>query len=241
MGGTTPLSSLTASGNTVAVQAATTTGPQSYTGTTTLNGDLTTTNSAITLNSATSITTPLTLSAGTGTVTAGASLAAGANALIVTADEINLGGGASSVTGTSTLVLRPATTSLDIALGGPGGTGALDLTAVEVTALGSGFSGMTIGRTADGTGAVTISPVTFQAPLTVVGGSISAGGLTDTGLAVTLTARTADIQGSGGGPHVTAGPAHAERGDRHREHTQLLTSGVTSLHGGDEWRGRGLY
>src|SRR5207245_2414231 len=40
VGGTTRLSSLTASGNTIGLQAVSTTGAQSYTGTTTLNGNL---------------------------------------------------------------------------------------------------------------------------------------------------------------------------------------------------------
>src|SRR5207253_2621579 len=40
VGGSTRLSSLTASGNTISLQAVSTTGAQSYTGTTTLNGNL---------------------------------------------------------------------------------------------------------------------------------------------------------------------------------------------------------
>jgi hypothetical protein len=61
-----------------------------------------------------------------------------------------------------------------------------------------------------------------------VGGSVSAGGLTDSGLAVTLTARTGDIQGSGGGPHVTAGTLTLSAVTGIGSTTQLLTSGVTS-------------
>ncbi len=59
IGGTTPLSSLTANVGSISSGPVTTTGTQTYTGPTTLNGNLTTTNSAITFNS------PVTLGANT--------------------------------------------------------------------------------------------------------------------------------------------------------------------------------
>ena len=59
IGGTTPLSSLSAMVGSIALGPVTTVGTQTYTGATTLNGNLTTTNSAITLNS------PVTLGANT--------------------------------------------------------------------------------------------------------------------------------------------------------------------------------
>ena len=59
IGGTTPLSSLTANVGFISLGPVTTTGTQTYTGATTLNGNLTTTNSAITFNS------PVTLGANT--------------------------------------------------------------------------------------------------------------------------------------------------------------------------------
>ncbi len=45
---------------------------------------------------------------------------------------------------------------------------------------------------------------------------------------MTLTARTGGIQGSGGGPHVTAGTLTLNAVTGIGSTTQLLTSGVTS-------------
>lgn len=164
IGGTTPLTSLTATGGTVNVQAVTTTGAQSYTGTTTLNGNLTTTNSNITLSSATTVAAPITLAAGTGTITASSTLAAGANALTLTADEIDFAGGANSVTGTGALLVQPSAAGTSIGVGG--GAGTLDVSDTDIAALADGFSSITIGRS-DGTGLTTISSSTFKDPLII--------------------------------------------------------------------------
>ncbi|HZS12753.1 MAG TPA: hypothetical protein VFA38_10925, partial [Nitrospirales bacterium] len=179
---------------------------------------LTTTNSAITLNSPTSIATSLSMTAGTGTITAG-SLAAGANALTLSGDQITFTGGAGSVTGTGAIVLQPGTAVQNIVINGAGGSAALDLTAAETAALANGFSSITIGR-ADGTGAIDINAVTFQDPVTVrspgglvavngqltgldtvsvVGGSVAlAAPVIASGQTVTLTAAAGAITGAVG-------------------------------------------
>src|SRR5581483_5467251 len=63
VGGATRLSSLTATGNTISLQAASTTGAQSYTGTTTLNGNLSsnTAGSIAVVGAATLATGPITV------------------------------------------------------------------------------------------------------------------------------------------------------------------------------------
>src|SRR5439155_392748 len=132
----------------------------------TLRGALTTaaSNSAITLIAGNG-------NSGTFTQTAGAgnSLASGSGAITITADTIVLNTSANTITGTGALTLRPATVSRPIVLGAAGAATDFALSATEIASLTDGFSGITIGRTADGTGAVTISPVTFTDPLTVVG------------------------------------------------------------------------
>src|SRR5439155_221695 len=132
----------------------------------TLSGALTTaaSNSAITLIAGTG-------NSGTFTQTAGAgnSLASGSGAITITADTIVLNTSANTITSTGALTLRPATVSRPIVLGAAGAATDFALSATEIASLTDGFSGITIGRTADGTGAVTISPVTFTDPLTVVG------------------------------------------------------------------------
>ena len=44
---------------------------------------------------------------------------------------------------------------------------------MEVSYLTDGFSSITIGRMSDGTGTVTINPITFNDPLTIAGGSVA--------------------------------------------------------------------
>ena len=84
----------------------------------------------------------------------------------MTADEIELNGAASSIGGSGALVLQPSTTSQTIALGGAGGTAALDLTAAEITSLADGFSSITIGRS-NGSGNITLNSVTFLDSVTI--------------------------------------------------------------------------
>ncbi|MTJ54324.1 CHAT domain-containing protein [Anabaena sp. UHCC 0253] len=127
----------------------------------------------ITLNAPTNITTGLVDSTG----------ATSSGLISLTSNEIDLIGGANSVTGTGNLVLQPTTPSQDITIGGTtdSGTNALDLTQSDITALGNGFSSITIGRS-DGSGTVSLDNATFQDPVNILSptGSliVNSGGIT---------------------------------------------------------------
>ncbi|MBX6366728.1 MAG: filamentous hemagglutinin N-terminal domain-containing protein, partial [Rhodospirillales bacterium] len=133
-------------------------------------GTVATENAALTLgdalNGSVMLMADATLDAGTGTVSL-RNLAAGAHDLTVTADEIELLGGADAVSGTGALLLQPKTAQQDIEIAGPGGTAALDLTAAEFASLRNGFSNITIGRP-DGAGTIRVAgPVVFGDPVTL--------------------------------------------------------------------------
>ncbi len=111
--------------------------------------------------------------------------AAGSRAITLTADEIDLLGGANSFSGSSTLLLRPTAATVSIDIGSPtGGSGTLDLSDTDLAALADGFSAITVGR-ADGQHTIVIGSATFRDPTTIrtpAGGSITlAGTLTGTG------------------------------------------------------------
>ena len=130
-------------------------------------GDITTTNANITFNGPVTQTGDVALTAGTGTIAFDSSWTAADNPLSLTADEMNFLGGASSVTGTNTLLLEPATPGLAIAIGGNAdiGVDTLDITQQDVNALG-GFSPLTI--SANETGNITIiNPVTFNSSVSL--------------------------------------------------------------------------
>jgi filamentous hemagglutinin family protein len=129
--------------------------------------DITTTNANITFNGPVTQTGNVALRAGTGTIAFNSRWTGADNPLSLTADEMNFLGGASSVTGTNTLSLEPATPDLAIAIGGNVDTGAntLDITQQDVNALG-GFSPLTIA--ANETGNITIiNPVTFDSSVSL--------------------------------------------------------------------------
>jgi len=134
-----------------------------------IGGDITTTNADITFNGSVTQSNDVALAAGTGTITFNSSWAAQGNSLKLTADEMNFLGGANSVSGSNTLALEPATPDLAIAIGGQTDTGAgtLDITQIDLTALGDGFSGITIGRD-DGSGQVAIADVQFNDPVNIL-------------------------------------------------------------------------
>ncbi|HEY9902536.1 MAG TPA: CHAT domain-containing protein [Candidatus Sericytochromatia bacterium] len=134
-----------------------------------IGGDITTTNADITFNGSVTQSNDVALAAGTGTITFNSSWAAQGNSLKLTADEMNFLGGANSVSGSNTLALEPATPDLAIAIGGQIDTGAgtLDITQIDLTALGDGFSGITIGRD-DGSGQVAIADVQFNDPVNIL-------------------------------------------------------------------------
>ncbi|MCL4743124.1 MAG: filamentous hemagglutinin N-terminal domain-containing protein [Phycisphaerales bacterium] len=120
-----------------------------------------------------------------GSITFLSTAAASSNALTLTADEIDLLGGANSFSGSSSLLLRPTTAGVSIDIGSPaGGSGTLELSDTDLAALADGFSAITIGR-ADGQHTIVIGSATFRDPTTIrtpSAGSITvAGTLTGTG------------------------------------------------------------
>ncbi len=111
--------------------------------------------------------------------------------ITLTADEIDFGGGASSVSGAVDLTLAPATASATIGIGG--GTGTLDISDTDIAALSDGFTSLTIGDATNGTGAVDVDSSTFSDPVTIAGDSIDVDQLDAGTNAVNLTARTGHI------------------------------------------------
>ncbi|WP_414552321.1 CHAT domain-containing protein [Anabaena sp. CCY 0017] len=139
---------------------------QNGTGAVSLTGDISTTNDDISFTGAVTLNGEVTFNLGNAGISF-AGLTIGNNPLTLTADEINFTGGANSVTGTNQLILQPFTQSQNIILGGSEETAALDLTGIDIAALGNGFSAITIGRT-DSTGTITsTNSVTFQDPLII--------------------------------------------------------------------------
>jgi len=147
-----------------------------------LNTDITTNNFNIEFAGAVTLGGNRILNAGTASIVflGTSSLNAQAFDVTMTADEIDLLGGADSIYGTGNIVLQPYTASKAINLAGVAATTGLDLTAADLTALKNGFNSITIGRT-DGNGAVNlVNTFTFYDPLTIrtpnAGGSIAING-----------------------------------------------------------------
>ncbi|MFW5763823.1 MAG: CHAT domain-containing protein, partial [Coleofasciculus sp.] len=106
----------------------------------------------------------ITLNAGIGEVNVGA-IGNGneIDEISITANEININ---NNVQG-NRIGLKPFTQSQSIIVGGLNNdTSALDLTSAELAQLQDGFTQITIGGD-DGTGAITVNPVTFQDPVTI--------------------------------------------------------------------------
>lgn len=108
--------------------------------------------------------------------------------IFISGKEINLLGGANSVSGTGNLVLQPSTSNQNINLGGTddSGTATLDLTISDLTSFKNGFSSIKIGRN-DGNGIVNIvSNVVklFPDPITIT----SPGGNLTVNTNITITA-----------------------------------------------------
>jgi CHAT domain-containing protein len=149
---------------------------QAGTGTVSIASDITTSNQDIRFSGPVTLNGTVTFTPGTATIAFGSSLTAQGNPLNLTADEIDFTG---PVTGTSTLVLQPATPGQNIAIAGSvdSGAGTLDLTLTDLAALQNGFSSITIGRE-DGSGAIAVAnDVTFNDPVTIqTGNSIAVNG-----------------------------------------------------------------
>ncbi|MFH1189059.1 MAG: filamentous hemagglutinin N-terminal domain-containing protein, partial [Candidatus Omnitrophota bacterium] len=124
-----------------------------------IGANITANGSNLTLNSPATVTaTPVTLQAGTGTITTVSTFACGENAVIFTSNGISLGG---TVSGTSTIILRPASNNMSIGIAGAAGTYNLDATEIGYLTSTGTFSTITIGRTG-GTGLMTINTVSFN-------------------------------------------------------------------------------
>ena len=139
----------------------------------------------------------------------------GANALTLTGDEIDLTGAASSVTGSSTLVLRPLSLAQPITFGvaSDSGPACLDILASEIdTFKAGGFSSVTIGRSG-GTGAIALSgsisgatsPLTFAQAATLANGQ----SLTTNGSSITLQKAVSLVDGASASLATNGGGATA--------------------------------
>ncbi len=142
-------------------------------GTTNISGGVVTTTGGQTYNDSVSILSINTtlLSNSGGTVAFASTLGTGANDTSIVADEIDFGG---NVSGTGSLTLAPNSASATIGVGG--GAGTLDLSNADLAFLQDGFSSITIGDTAAGSGAVDIQPATFNDPVTIAGGDVAVNG-----------------------------------------------------------------
>ena len=135
---------------------------------------------------------------GTGSVTdvafdgTGPRLLTADGSIAIEADTLSLG---ATVQGGGNLLIKPRTASTSIGLGG--GAGTLNLDDTELGFLADGFSSITIGDAAAGTGAVDVDSSTFTDNVTIVGGSIDVTELNAGGNGVTLTARTGAITDGG--------------------------------------------
>jgi filamentous hemagglutinin family protein len=91
----------------------------------------------------------------------------GSSNLTLSADDINLLGGANSVRGSGDLLMQPRTSSAAIDLGSPaGGAAEFSLSTADLAALRDGFRTVTVGR-ANGAHDVTIGSALFRDPTTL--------------------------------------------------------------------------
>ena len=130
-------------------------------------------------------------------ITATSTLTAGGN-ITLTSDEIDLLGGAASVSGPGTLLLQPVAADVSIDIGSPpGGTGTLDISDADIAAI-AGFSSIVIGREL-GEHTIVIGSASFAAPITIrtpVAGLIRTVGQLDTLAAAGAASITLDGPGS---------------------------------------------
>lgn len=106
------------------------------------------------------------LAATTGNLTLGSTLATGASSATLTGDEIDLAG---NVSGTGSLLIRPFTNTIGVALIGSEVGGRLDITGAELARLQPGFSALTIGNST-GTGTLQVlAAANFRSPVTLRG------------------------------------------------------------------------
>lgn len=168
-------------------------------GATTLGVNITTTNDNIAFTGgAASVTlsgAARTLTAGTGAISFGSTLAAGSTALTLNANGITFGGGANSVTGagSATLTLLPATGATSI--GVAGGAGTLQITQATLTAITDGaFSLVDIGA-AGNTHTITVGAASLRDPTRFLAGGV--GGQVTTSGAVSGTTSDSNLTFAG--------------------------------------------
>ena len=106
---------------------------------------------------------------GTATTAFSSTLDIGSNSLLVSADEISVGGVVSGSGGS--LTLRPGTTGAQMQIGSAAtAANRLDLTPAELTFIQPGFNNITFGR-GDSAAAVTVNAVGLVNPTTILAGS----------------------------------------------------------------------
>lgn len=142
---------------------------QSGPGAVLLSSGVTTQNQNISFAGPISVTSDLGLSSGTGTITLANAVDLVDRTLTLSGDEIDLTGGAGSIAGSGgSIVLEPSTNTASIGVGG--GAGALDLSATDIAALGTGISSITIGRSG-GSHAISMNAATFASATTIRAGA----------------------------------------------------------------------
>ena len=169
-------------------------GSQTYTGTgtTAIGGDIVTANASVTFGNAATVGQPVSVDAGTATATFSSTLDIGSSSLLVSADEISVGGIVSGSGGS--LTLRPGTTGAQMQIGGAtAAANRLDLTPAKLAFIQPGFTNITFGR-GDSAAAVTVNAVGLVNPTSILAGSSV---LTVSG-AVSSSANLALVVGSGG-------------------------------------------
>ena len=171
-----------------------TTGSQTYTGTgtTAIGGDVVTVNANVTFGNAATVTQPVSVDVGTATAAFSSTLDIGSSSLLVSADEITVGGIVSGSGGS--LTLRPGTTGAQMQIGSATtAANRLDLTPAELAFIQPGFNNITFGR-GDSAAAVTVNAVGLVNPTTILAGLSP---LTVAG-AISSSANLALVAGSGG-------------------------------------------
>jgi filamentous hemagglutinin family protein len=121
----------------------------------------------------------ITVSSNSGAINFGGLVSSGSGNISLIGNKINLLGGVGSLRGSGNTLFQPFTFSQNIILGGSSNnaTNTLDLTTTDLSALQNGFSSITIGRN-NGSGTITINPVTFKDPVNIQAPS---GSITTTG------------------------------------------------------------
>jgi hypothetical protein len=138
-------------------------------------------------------------SASEGVSTSGSSVTIGGasatGAISIVTDMFSTNSASHTIASSGPLTIRPLSAGTTIGVGGLSGT--LTLTDTFLSMLADGFSSITIGDAANGTGPVDVDSSTFTDPVMIVGGSIAVTELNADANAIALTARTGAITDGG--------------------------------------------